>query len=1061
MVRPEVDDLSVELDRVIGCPYPASLVNLAKHLDAADTLSIRALICERPPCAISKLASIVFAALPLWQYTIDILCCLSESPEFSSQLLSQTPHLLDHLLEKANSSKNAFEDHKQLCITLLSRPLPQTVPLPASAQAFFLQVSERALAADSLDENEMRSVYYMLNGACRGLLSLLPYLTKLAFEEKLCRIISSDLKAEDCMLRLWCFGIIILVEHPEALGNGNPPVSVALKWQSKAGKKIFEKDVSKTLQIACLDVMWITKEHVDIKDTEALESIRIASRTLQLVEQNKRDGWATSAKHASQILTRLSEKALRSHINSSVQLEALSFFALISNGRGLSSELVVKYVAALIETMSVADTNYFEECVSMSLSLFAPHMKESDIRRILVAVLQSNISPSSTLRMTNMRVLCDELGAVILNCSRFRALVLVSISSQDLQEAIESFLKTNVHSEDNRAQLCSPYNAHFRRDLISSTVAMLLKAAFSSGVSETPFPQPMVVSLLEKQQHLPSVSNQCTHSTSSGSHSPVSLFQQECTPLSGIHLQDWRERLHSELQTQDHYQRDSIVRSVSRICHDLESRCETVEAPLRHEREKSNRFENEIVELKQQISDLEAKEWQAEQLFSVAESDIEHLEQENDELKAEKYSVYAELEQLKKECETAKIEAEQALRVVEETSSNQKIQLQSKILALEEDTHTSKENFDAAQQAINVLSKKLQDEEEKGKVLANQLQAQLCDTECDLHNEQQTNTVSQQHQDLDRLTHETTNLQNQLQNTESELSTVSERLGDLQARHHELAQSSEEALEKLEEDYESDIRKSASKAEERYNQLHSELQDALRKGREMDEAYLGAQNDIHHLRSAIPPLEVQVQRLTDACSDKDTTIDGLRSQISGLQQVRRNMLKVMGMEPDTLSSSPSADETFAPRIIHSHRGQKSVQMPIAVLGATASAQAISNTTMETVANASFTSSESPSPPNESRPKRQRTSFKASALPAPCINKSLKPTSSKASPTKRSPLSSLSPNRRHTTVGFAITEEDDHQDRKQSLSARKRKASLHEIFDQGSFNEDSFLTGTPL
>ncbi|KAF1958750.1 hypothetical protein CC80DRAFT_19149 [Byssothecium circinans] len=72
-------ELSIELDRVIGCSYPASLANLAKHLAVADVLDIRALVSDRAPCAISKLASIVIEALPLWHHTIDVLRALCQS----------------------------------------------------------------------------------------------------------------------------------------------------------------------------------------------------------------------------------------------------------------------------------------------------------------------------------------------------------------------------------------------------------------------------------------------------------------------------------------------------------------------------------------------------------------------------------------------------------------------------------------------------------------------------------------------------------------------------------------------------------------------------------------------------------------------------------------------------------------------------------------------------------------------------------------------------------------------------------------------------------------------
>lgn len=50
--------------------------HLADLLSRAENLTIRACIRERPPCAVSRLATIVCEALPLWAYGLDILTCL-------------------------------------------------------------------------------------------------------------------------------------------------------------------------------------------------------------------------------------------------------------------------------------------------------------------------------------------------------------------------------------------------------------------------------------------------------------------------------------------------------------------------------------------------------------------------------------------------------------------------------------------------------------------------------------------------------------------------------------------------------------------------------------------------------------------------------------------------------------------------------------------------------------------------------------------------------------------------------------------------------------------------
>ena len=55
---------------------------------------------------------------------------------------------------------------------------------------------------------------------------------------------------------------------------------------------------------------------------------------------------------------------------------------------------------------------------------------------------------------------------------------------------------------------------------------------------------------------------------------------------------------------------------------------------------------------------------------------------------------------------------------------------------------------------------------------------------------------------------------------------------------------------------------------------------------------------------------------------------------------------------------------------------------------------------------------------------------------------------------------MSPNRRHTTVGFALSEVESQGQVQEAGSARKRRGS-HLEASQEDFDMDEFLAGTPL
>jgi hypothetical protein len=196
-----------------------------------------------------------------------------------------------------------------------------------------------------------------------------------------------------------------------------------------------------------------------------------------------------------------------------------------------------------------------------------------------------------------------------------------------------------------------------------------------------------------------------------------------------------------------------------------------------------------------------------------------------------------------------------------------------------------------------------------------------------------------------------------------------------------------------------------------------------------------------------------------------------------LKTLRRNVLASMGatlqksQKPLAIrSTSRSQQETVEPQTMReprSHRRRKSAinahdEAPKAAMGT----QGITNTAMENLANASFASSESYSSqgggpmPKRSKP---RSSFRPPTMHTPYTQKPMLTSNSapkQLSPSKRSALRQMSPNRRHT-VGFALAEAEEEDRAIGIRSARKRRGSLPDI-EQADFDmDDEFMAGTPL
>ncbi|KAF1947307.1 hypothetical protein EJ02DRAFT_139704 [Clathrospora elynae] len=364
--------LSTELTRIIECPYPASLSGLAKLLTRANVSTIRACIHDRSRCAVSKLATIVYNALSLpGDYTMPVLHGLCHALEFRDELLLLKPGFLNGLLSKANSSLQNFEHSAGLCVLILSRPLPEAIPLPAAAQIFFLNVFKNANQNPNVDT--LKPVYYMLNGACGQLRSLLPGGAQREFDSQLCSTLSSNTAGNASMLVLWTCGIVLFAEHPEA---------------TPSGQKLFgsTKKLYKTIYITALNVLWALRD--EVVDDDAVEGIRIASKVLQFIGQDVRDRWPKSDHLSEKLFERFPSKLEGSGASQPILFEALCFYAMLAGPKHLPREVVARYEQFLLDLACLADPSSVAVSLSVSLPIYAAHIQESTVRTLLSNILE-------------------------------------------------------------------------------------------------------------------------------------------------------------------------------------------------------------------------------------------------------------------------------------------------------------------------------------------------------------------------------------------------------------------------------------------------------------------------------------------------------------------------------------------------------------------------------------------------------------------------------------------------------------------------------------------------
>jgi chromosome segregation ATPase len=675
--------------------------------------------------------------------------------------------------------------------------------------------------------------------------------------------------------------------------------------------------------------------------------------------------------------------------------------------------------------------------------------------------------------MSNLIGLVDELTTATTTCATLRSTVSRTLSSGSLREKLWNFVQIGPK---NDGVGCCTYVASLQRQLISATTASLLIIILATDSGELVLPPALVTALINKQRKLPAVTRQCqcAHSSDSSRHPPISLFQQASTQYAGQHLQDWSERLSSELASQSLYQRDAIVRSVTQICGDLEARCNTVEEPLRKEKEKSTAFEAQAYQLNQEIESLQARLVDDGYHLQGLEKDLDDTREERDRLEQEKLEIFEEkerkcarLQEVESFLEESNRNANEATRAAQESFSAKELTLRSTILQYEEDIRTRGVAIEELHGTISEL-KAVRAQQERDHSSLNekceQYQARLHETEEMLETER-ANVVQQADKNA-RLETRVSEYQHHLEDREAELKHTTRQLGDLQASHQELEHTSDETMKHVAAKHANEMQATIDRAEEERQALSIQLETARQDYQQEKVDHDKTRVDVQCLQTSNLQLESRIQQLEDFCAEQG-------KRLEKHETMKLNLLAQMGYSEKPLairSSSRSQQETIEPqtaREARSHRRRKSgIATYDEASQATMSTQGITNTAMENLADASFASSESYSSqgggltPKRSKP---RPSFRVPTMHTPYTHVPVlttKPVPKQLSPSKRSALRQMSPNRRHT-VNFALAEADAEDRAIGIRPARKRRGSLPDI-EQVDFDmDDDFMAGTPL
>lgn len=694
-----------------------------------------------------------------------------------------------------------------------------------------------------------------------------------------------------------------------------------------------------------------------------------------------------------------------------------------------------------------------------------------DISALFSGVLDACTQRISPRYMSNLVSFVDALTTAVLSSATLRRNILRDLSLKTLQDKIWQLVRFNLKDQTTG---CCTHVASLQRQLIAATIASLINLTLAAGPGGSTLPEDLTSALVKAQRNLPFVASACQYSSRSAKDAPISLFQAAGTQCAGQPLENWTTRLDLELESQGKYQRDAILRSVAQICGDLETRCNTVEEPLRKEKEKSTRLEEQICSLSDKVESLRIENEDSADHLEGLEKELEDLREDQDRLRQENLAVTQEKERAwtrVKELETLLEESNQnaneALTAAQKSFSTKELALQSTIVQYEEDSRTRDSQVQQLHNTIEELRQSQAQWEKKHSTLTEEyelLQRRCQEMEETL--EHVRSDASHQNDDVARLQTQVSEHRRYLEEKEAELQDAIRRLDTLQTTYEELQETSETRAQDLVTKHASDIERLTLQAEHDRKMLEDQLQSAFQDHQQERYSHEKTQDQVQQLQHAIPPLESRIQELEDFCKEQEEELEERRA-------IHKNILANFGVssqQPLAIRSASRSYKDVADPIVReprTHRRRKSnfIAAQDATPKATTNVSSMKSSTTDSTANISFESSSSQTSVPAPKRSKPRPTFKVPTMHTPYTQKpSLisKSVLNRTSPSKRSVLRQVSPNRRHT-VGFTPAEQENDCTTESASPVEKRRGSLQEDMEYGDFDtdEEEFLSGTPL
>jgi predicted nucleic acid-binding Zn-ribbon protein len=932
--------LSTEIDRITTSPYPSQLRTLHAVVLKCSDADISQWAASKP-CLVDPLASCLIEGLQQWSYVLDLITRFALNAACRDAILRQEPTLLHSVVANAIKTGDARSKYTRASGALLSRPLPDTVALPAEAQTLFVQLFEDAASKPSAATIE--PIYIILTGTGSLLLGILSTSTLMRFESHMLDILKNVSQAADQSLSLFCLSIMNVVlcgTNPQfRLTNSSydtqdflASTPVSSRWKSETMQQFFEgSKAQRSVQLISLLVLSALKAPHCTDDK--IKSVILANEVIMAIPADLRKIWCT----ANTITLRRMQEGLCAHdIDPRIRTLGLRFMGKLCEVDSLSHIVLEKLEATFMDP----------SCMQVVHTL-APHVNDCELFSSVLAhapigdLLQNAVNYA-------IRADGEELAAALDAISRTMqdALTIIEdhkITVHQVREVLNdgAFLKTLqvLHDkiskrEDNEQQSngwCQVVLHRKRSNLAHQITNLLLRASQKSSIGT----QSMTL-LLDLHASSARGAIECNHTQPSWREHLT--FGTSNGVADGDHV-DWREALRTHFRARAEVEQDAVTTLFARACASLEARCENVEKPLREEQERCRALEEQNRDLAQEFAEMESRNVDFGIQVRSLQDERESYMQDLEESRGVNSDLLDRIDGLEERLRRAHDEAQQQLRDLRSERSMVELDSASAIARKQEELDDLQEQFDKSRKALEETSdnlshvqNELRDSRSERERLERSLSAgegRIADME-DCIRELETANGS--------LSTSNGHLQEELQSAKSSDAEREERISDFRVQLER--QCSEQAnLQQALDEQSNEAKHLRNQLERKTHEatnllrqhqkstetLERQLSDLQRESLEDHESLTA---ELQQRDTKIDTLRQKVDRLQRKCDQKD-------AQIAEAEAMRANLMAAMGIShPPPVSRTSSLPHRSRESIAASQLTQAPEMPPPAMTGGT-------------------------------------------------------------------------------------------------------------------------------